>query len=82
MSKKPLKNDDLESLLTPSSTLKKPWEGLDPAQKRSGVRSFTIQLNHYEWAVIEEAAKKEGISKAAFIRQSVVKRSKSILDIN
>ena len=81
MSKKPLRNDDLEGLLTPPGEDKKPWEGLDPSAKRSGVRSFTIQLNDYEWAVIEEAAKEEGMTKAAFIRQSVIKRSKTILDI-
>jgi len=81
MSKKPLRNDDLESLLTPPENNKKPWEGLNPLAKRTGVRSFTIQLNDFEWAVIEEATKEEGLTKAAFIRQSVLKRSKSILDI-
>jgi hypothetical protein len=81
MSKKPLRNDELEALLTPDLIKKDSWEGLDPAAKRSGVRSFTIQLNDYEWAVIEEAAKKEGLAKAAFIRQSAVKKSRSVLDI-
>ena len=81
MSKKPLRNDDLESLLTPPEGKRKAWEGLDPSAKRSGVRSFTIQLNDYEWAVIEEAAKEESMAKAAFIRQSVLKRAKSILDL-
>ena len=81
MSKKPLRNDELESLLSPSEGKKKPWEGLHPGAKRTGCRSFTIQMNDYEWALIEEAAKEDGFKKAAFIRQSALKNAKTILDI-
>ena len=85
MNKKPFSNDDLDSFLkgglTESKKPTKPWEGLDPNAKRTGNRSFTIQLNDYEWALIEEAAKADSSSKAALIRRSTIRHCRTILEL-
>lgn len=88
MRDKPLSNEDLESFIKASNgsdnvkVNEKPWDGLDPSAKRTGNRSFTIQLNDYEWALIEEAAKADSTPKAALIRRAAIRYSKSILELN
>ena len=87
MRDKPFSNDDLENFIKSSNLEEntkvnlKPWEGLDPTAKRTGNRSFTIQLNDYEWSLIAEAAKADSTPKAALIRRAAIRYSKSILEL-
>lgn len=87
---KPMSNSELNSFISGSGVELKqepvknirPWEGLDPSSKRTGVHGHSIPLNEYENTLINEAVKEEGTTKAAFIRQAAVKKAKSILGLN
>lgn len=86
MRDKPFSNNDLDDFINASTdgnnSPRNPWDGLDPNEKRTGNRSFTIQLNSYEWALIEEAAKADSTPKAALIRRAAIRYSKSILELH
>jgi len=60
----------------------KPWEGENPTAKRVGVSAYNIALNKYEKAIIDGAAAKEGAATSGFIRQSALKKAKTILGID
>ncbi len=81
--KKITSNGDLENFLSNGNPLytAQPWHGLTPNSKRTGVKAFSIVVNEFEKMIITEAAKLDGISVSAFIRQGALKRAKNILDI-
>ncbi len=60
----------------------KPWHGLDPNGKRVGIKVFSVVVNEYEKALISEAATKDNMPLAGFIRQAALKRAKTILAVN
>jgi len=76
-------NEDLESFISKDSPVKAgAWEKLDPNGRRTGVAAYNVALNHYEKAIIDAAATKEGAKASGFIRQTALKRAKTILGIN
>lgn len=76
-------NQDLENYLINGevSLENKPWHGLDPTAKRVGNKAFSIVCNEYEKVILSEAATKDDMTLAGFIRQASLKRAKVILDI-
>ncbi len=86
MSKKPMSNTDLEGFINNNSKDVEGkgnlWEGESPTAKRVGVSAYNIALNKYEKAIIDAAAAKEGAAASGFIRQSALKKAKTILGID
>jgi len=86
MSKKLMGNKDLENFISKGSRAVggegHVWEKLDPNAKRTGVAAYNVALNHYEKAIIDAAATKEGAKSSGFIRQTALKRAKTILGID
>lgn len=81
--KKMISNENLENFLQNGSEpiTNKPWHGLDPAGKRTGIDGISFVLNSYEKALLLAASKKEGSTLAAFVRQNALKKAKIILGV-